>query len=169
MKWPTIGEILYAPVKVLGWFLVWQAIPRRASARNIVYNYVLQRNKTKWLGRLWQREPLKLVTGWQLKDIHNVGWTGWIQERHVSTIQFYWCVLTTWGWLDDDSNEDTTDWGHISRRHPSCIEGVRRPDFGNTFDLGDLRAKWPFFKPCATYWWNMRNSAMNFQYLWRNY
>ena len=41
--------------------------------------------------------------------------------------------------------------------------------YGNSYDLGDVRAESPFFNLWATYAWNSRNTAMGFQYLWMNY
>lgn len=170
----TVVDILYFPVKVLGFFMVWQALPRREKARAKVQAYVLGRNKTGWLKRLWERQPLwDGSEGWWLDPSavgHSAAGPGYVAYMEVSTLDFYWTVLTTWGWLDDDANEDTTDWRHVERTHPKCLEGVEKPKFGNSFDLGMIRGQYPFCKKCAVFWWTcMRNLAMNFQYLWRNY
>lgn len=153
--------------KPLGLIMIWPAIPFRAYARNVVYNYVLQQGDKTRLPRLWQRKPISDGLGWTLQDMHAVGRNGYVHghARIISRIHYLAVVFLIWGWLDDDSNEDTTDWYHIKRTHPKCIEGVEYPTYGNTFDLGDVRASWPFFKPCATLLWTLRNSAMNFQYL----
>jgi len=167
----------------------------RAYARSVVYNYVLQNDKREWLKRLWERHPLRITPeatrgsydGWALSDVHQVLLLNgemieqWIEYRKVNKLQFYLVVFFLWGWLDDDSNEDTTDKGHIQRlldqpgRWDICGRLVRRwckpveTVYGNSFDLGDVRAEHPYFQWANTFVWNCRNTSMNFKYLWMDY
>jgi hypothetical protein len=102
-------------------------------------------------------------------------------------------VFFIWGWLDDDSNQDTTDTGYLRelitgyrwkagkqtdekvyRWHSIFRPWLKKINldsivYGNAFDLGDNRAVHPFYNWVATLVWNDRNTAMNFQYLWGNY
>lgn len=177
--------------KTFGKVWIFAVLPFRGYARNIVYNYVLQNNLP--LKRLYERNPLFLghtvtdVPGWILEDIHGLSnqpekLTGFIKLRHVNRLQFYLVVFLIWGWLDDDSNQDTTDTGYIrtlitgERKswHSIFNPWLRKIDldkavFGNSFDLGDVRAQYPFFNWAATAVWNDRNTALNFAYLFFDY
>lgn len=176
--------------KIWGKVWIFACIPFRAYARNYVQNCVLQwkmdgkDGRKLWLGRLWEREPTLVDAEfrWYLKDIHNVNIEGYIDFRTVNKFQFYLIVFFIWGWLDDDSNEDTTDSGHIERaiaNKPKWYDActlILRPFlkpvdtvYGNSFDLGDVRSDHPYFHWANTALWSCRNTAMNFQYLWMGY
>jgi len=101
----------------------------------------------------------------------------------VSFALFILAVLP-WMFLDDDANEDTTSRDYIQtlitgdRRHGFFARLFRKQlmnaklksvVYGNAFDLGDVRARYPFFNFWTTLFWNTRNTAMNFQYLWAAY
>ena len=203
--------ILRLVTKLIGVLWVYACIPFRAYARSVVYNYVLKNNKTNWLRRLWERSPkytqgysndvegrVKL-NGWILKDIHQVGYNGFVAERKkpVSKLWFYVVAILIYGFLDDDSNHDTTDLGYcydlsygwrkdewtaklfgwaLKKINYDSVErglgtntGLETIRFGNAFDLGDYRGSAPFFNGWCTWVWNTRNPAMNFQYLWLDY
>ena len=177
--------------KTLGKFWVFAAIPFRAYARNVVYNYVLQNDLP--LKRLMERNPSGDEEGpmtqggrWDLDDIHGLSnhhdLKGFIKYRDVNKLQFYLVVFFIWGWLDDDSNQDTTDIGYIKTLlsgerkswHRIFTPALRKIDstdavYGNSFDLGDVRGQHPFYNWAATFVWNERNTAMNFQYLFCDY
>jgi len=175
--------------KTLGRFWIFAATPFRAYARSVVYNYVLRNNLP--LKRLRERNPTPRIAsngdkGWVLDDVHGLAghhnWRGVIKYRDVTKLQFYLVVFFIWGWLDDDSNQDTTDTGYIKTLlsgerkswHSIFNPALRKIDldsvvYGNAFDLGDVRAEHPFFNWAATFVWADRNSAMNFQYLWFGY
>jgi len=107
------------------------------------------------------------------------------KRKNVSKVEFYLAVFLIWGWLDDDANEDTTSRGFIDSFKPGGerdnnwqvkvfgqrLTGIDMSGvvYGSAFDLGDVRARHPYFNPVATFVWNARNSAMNFQYLWSGY
>lgn len=186
----AIKNILQNPwiifTELFGKIWIFPCVPFRAWARNYVYNYVLQNGKREWLTRLWERHPTDTHSngpGWILKDIHGTGREGFVKWRRVNKTVFYLTVLFVWGWLDDDSNEDTTDKGHILRTldgaYPWEIGRFLKPElskidwtdviYGNTFDLGDIREVYEFNNWAATATWNWRNTAMNFQYLFLNY
>ncbi|HKK06534.1 MAG TPA: hypothetical protein VKA50_11880 [Gammaproteobacteria bacterium] len=189
MKWLTENLLIFA-AKVWGLWWVFVATPFRAYARSVVYNYVLQREKRQWLSRLWQRQPnwSFYINGWVMTG-HVFGHlrpdeTGFVRLRRVSALEFYLVVFFIWGWLDDDSMEDTTSRDYIETlltgsRKDSLMARLFRPllkraklkrvPSGNAFDLGDARAKSPYFNVVTTLFWNTRNSAMNFQYLWAGY
>jgi len=181
---------------LLSRFWVFACISSRDYNRNYVYNYVLQNNKENWLKRLWERNPIETQNGWVLLRADNVDHgsqmsrDGFIQYRKTNTVQFYLIVFIAWMWLDDDSNYDTTDKGLIE----SIASGERKilpilpadiitvlfkkqlkkvdfdgVTFGNSFDLGDIRAEHPFYNFFATLVWNSRNPLMNFKYLWMDY
>lgn len=182
-------NILLFFIKVIGLVWVYPCIPFRSYARNVVYNYVLNRDKRQWLSRLWQREPMlePYYEGHALygSKVHPVPMDGFVHSRNVSTIEFYFVVFFIWGWLDDDSEHDTTSLPHIQ----TCIDGERKDQllsklfkkqlkkidqgavvYGNAFDLGDVRdTHYPFYNFAATVIWNTRNTGMNFQYLFTNY
>lgn len=65
--------------------------------------------------------------------------------------------LCVWVWFDDDSNYDTHD-GNPEYETPL------KP-FGTTWDLGDLRAKYPIVDGIKTFKWILRNSFYNFNYM----
>jgi len=108
-----MSNILIFIAKVIGKVWIFAAVPFRTYARNYVYNYVLQNNLP--LKRLYERSPKynAVLRGWELQDIHGVGRKGYIARREVNKFQFYLIVFFVWGWLDDDSNQDTTDTGYI--------------------------------------------------------
>jgi len=129
-----------------------------------------------------------------LHDIHGIGQNGIVSYRKTNTLFFWLIVLFIYGWLDDDANEDTTDAGYINSitQGPKSYHNLKidrtgflqSPDimiarhflpkfkkgdiqYGNSFDLGDCRK--PFYNFWCTFVWNNRNTAMNFQYLFKNY
>jgi len=185
-----IAEVLIFLAKIWGRVWIHVATPFRETARHEVQNYVLYHQRRDWLKRLWERNPRwdPENFGWVLFDIHEVGENGFVHSTTpCSRFMFYFWVFLVWGWLDDDSNHDTTDMGYVK----SLTDGTRRtfwglifqkffrdivdmadvnfPKYGNTFDLGDKRGRWPFHTIPTTIVWNNRNTAMNFQYLWMNY
>jgi len=183
-----MNNITLGIIKFIGLVAIWWAIPFRAYARSVVYNYVLENNKTNQLSRLWQRDPKEFQFEghgyWRLHDIvHNVGKNGYIKYRKVNKFQFWFILITVWIWLDDDSNHDTTDLGYIEswytgeRKNSRGAPLVRKligntkygPVFGNSFDLGDIRAEHPYFNFWCTFFWNLRNLSMNYQYMFRGY
>jgi len=181
-----MNNIILFFCKIIGRVYIFHAVKYRAEARNVVYNYILQNNKINLLKRLWQRNPVKVDGGWKLSGGPHEGYgiIGYVKYRKITKYQFYKAVFLCWGWLDDDSNQDTTDFGYIE----SIRNGDRKNDlvgwlygdhlraldlshtkFGNSFDLGDYRANDPFYDKIACKVWNDRNTAMNFQYLFSNY
>lgn len=182
-------NIILFLVKIIGLVWVFPCIPFRAYARSIVYNYILQNQKKHLLGRLWERDPVLTVkdgcTGYILHDVvHDVGREGFVKCRKVNALKFYLVVIFIWMWLDDDANHDTTDLGYISswfigeRRNRTFAKVVNwltgnivpgEHLFGNSFDLGDYRDIKPFFNFWCTFFWNVRNTGMNYQYLWMGY
>ena len=156
----------------LVWFYV--ALPFRKYARNVVYNYVLQNGL--YLKRLLERPILSMtvspgVLSYKIAPYHGTD-GGYINHRKVSWLEYqlvYWFI---WGWLDDDSNEDTFDKGHVAtimrgerlRWFPKkCLESVPEVQYGNSFDLGDARE--PAFHFWASTLWLWRNTAYNFKYM----
>jgi len=180
-KYVYYASLLMAQLamKLPGIVLVYAAIPFRARARNAVYNYHLRRGHARHLKRLRERRPEKLPAGWKLHDIHAVGFTGFVAERPITKLQYYlW--LCVWVWLDDDSNHDTYDAGHIRNHHIdnhsiwvgsalraylSDFLAKDKPTYGNTFDLGDKRSWWPSYNWLCVLIWTTRNTAYNFKYL----
>lgn len=172
--------------KIVGKWKTFKYVDDRARLRSIVYNWVLQTEHYGVLQRLWEREPTysQQLGGWVLKDIHGVGHEGFIHERHVTQHEFD-KAFEQWGWLDDDSNFDTTDRGFIEelvhgkrRNHlwallfrkqlKVALGELHETKYGNSFDLGDMRGQYPYYNKYAMLAWNDRNTAMNFQY-WENY
>jgi len=184
-----INIYLYLFAKWFGKVWVFACIPFRAWARSYVYNHVLQ-NKLP-LKRLYERNPTwgnYNGEGWTLDNIHHldefntITVRGFIRYRKTNKWVFYFIVWVIWGWLDDDSNQDTTDTGYIktlldgSRKswHIIFRPWLRKVDttrivYGNGFDLGDVRAEYPFYDFFATFVWNDRNTSQNLQYLFLNY
>lgn len=165
--------------KIIGLFWYWFAVWFRAYSRSVVYNYVLENGID--LKRVYERKPKDVGHGWILRDIHAVGRNGFVARRKkpVTKLHFWLVVFLLWGWVDDDSNQDTFDKGHnqryISGDLKNTITGRMFGDllyqanvdstYGNTFDLGDLRAQSPNFSFPAALIWNTRNTAYNFNYL----
>ncbi len=147
---------LVAKVFGLLWFYV--VYNFRGYARNRVYNYVLQ-NKI-YLSRLTDRKPVLKSGYYILEDIHklkernDIDVKGRIKYKKVSWLEYQFCFWFIWGWVDDDSNHDT-------------MSGDKRKDmiYGNSFDLGDTRAKYPEFKLKESTLWLLRNTAYNFNYM----
>lgn len=172
-----IGIVLFTMVrKVLGlvWYFV--AVPFRGYARNVIYNYVLQNDI--YLKRLLERPIEEVVDGWVINPYHNTE-GGYILERDITWLEYqlvYWFI---WGWLDDDSNQDTYAEGYnttlINRERIKwlprfIINALKKTNadatvFGNSFDLGDRRSDYPAFSFWASYLWTIRNTAYNFKYM----
>jgi hypothetical protein len=133
-------------------------LPFRAYARNRVYNYVLKNNI--YLKRLEERD-YKLDNGVYYptnisKKSFRLKNDGYIKYKKVSFLE-YCLALFIWVWFDDDSNYDTHD-GNES------LETLDKP-FGNTFDLGDLRAEYPIVNGMKTFKWICRNTFYNANYM----
>ena len=144
--------------KIIGVPMFYLLLPFRAYARNRVYNYVLQNNV--YLKRLEEREYKLSGFGYAItKASHKkfrLNGLGFIEYKKVSFLE-YCLALFIWVWFDDDSNYDTHD-GNESE------ETINKP-FGNTFDLGDLRAEYPIVDGMKTFKWICRNSFYNFNYM----
>ena len=144
--------------KIIGVPMFYLLLPFRAYARNRVYNYVLQNNV--YLKRLEEREYKLSGFGYAItKASHKnfrLNGLGFIEYKKVSFLE-YCLALFIWVWFDDDSNYDTHD-GNES------LETLDKP-FGNTFDLGDLRAEYPIVDGMKTFRWICRNSFYNFNYM----
>ncbi len=154
-----ISIILFKTLsKVIGLFWYWIALPFRGYARNTIYNYVLQNNIH--LPRLYERNPELKDGYYDLDDVHGVASTngydvnGLIQYREVDIVEYYLVLWLLWIWLDDDSNHDTMSGDYI----PYKI-------YGNSFDLGDMRAQFPEFEIVESTKWMIRNTAYNFNYM----
>jgi len=166
-----IGIMLWTVFrKVFGmiwyWFVVWF----RRPARSIVYNYILQNRL--YLARLGERNPTwdEARNGWTLEGKKkHTSREGFIAYRKVNRLQYllwYWVV---WGWLDDDSTNDT----YCSKKFFRDYKGVTgdswidnipvTSDNGNSFDLGDKLEPCFSFRPA--FWWTLRNTAYNFKYV----
>ena len=144
--------------KVIGVPVFYLLLPFRAYARNRVYNYVLQNNV--YLKRLEEREYKLSGFGYAItKASHKnfrLNGLGFIEYKKVSFLE-YCLALFIWVWFDDDSNYDTHDGSE-------SLETLDKP-FGNTFDLGDLRAEYPIVDGMKTFKWICRNSFYNFNYM----
>ncbi len=160
--------------KVIGLLWFFAVVPFRRYANNIIFNYVLQNGI--YLKRLQERTivhvhgelcPLETL-GWEVQPYHNTT-GGLIKYRKVSWVEYklvYWLI---WGFLDADANDDTFDYGRVEElRKESLIwkfllQGAKRKQYGNAFDLGDARlSNFHFF---ASMFWNTRNTAQNFLYM----
>ena len=144
--------------KIIGVPMFYLLLPFRAYARNRVYNYVLQNNI--YLKRLEEREYKLSGFGYAItKASHKnfrLNGLGFIEYKKVSFLE-YCLALLIWVWFDDDSNYDTHDGSE-------SLETLNKP-FGNTFDLGDLRAEYPIVDGMKTFKWICRNSFYNFNYM----
>ena len=144
--------------KVVGVPMFYLLLPFRAYARNRVYNYVLKNNV--YLKRLEERD-YKIDNGVYYptnisKKSFKLKNDGYIKYKKVSFLE-YCLALFIWVWFDDDSNYDTHD-GNES------LETLDKP-FGNTFDLGDLRAEYPIVDGMKTFKWICRNTFYNANYM----
>ena len=144
--------------KVVGVPMFYLLLPFRAYARNRVYNYVLQNNV--YLKRLEDREYKLSGFGYAItKASHKnfrLNGLGFIEYKKVSFLE-YCLALFIWVWFDDDSNYDTHDGSE-------SLETLDKP-FGNTFDLGDLRAEYPIVDGMKTFKWICRNTFYNANYM----
>lgn len=144
--------------KIIGVPMFYLLLPFRAYARNRVYNYVLQNNI--YLKRLEDREYKLSGFGYSItKSSHKkfrLNGLGFIEYKKVSFLE-YCLALFIWVWFDDDSNYDTHDGVETE-------ETLDKP-FGNTFDLGDLRAEYPITDGMKTFKWICRNSYYNANYM----
>ena len=144
--------------KIIGVPMFYILPPFRAYARNRVYNYVLQNNV--YLKRLEDKNyvlengvyyPLNLSKkDYKLRD------KGYIKYKKVLKLE-YFLALFIWIWFDDDSNYDTHDGIETD-------ETILKP-FGNTWDLGDLRGKYPIVDTKKTFFWICRNTFYNANYM----
>ena len=160
MKYLRYVLILFLKLvgKVVGVPMFYLLLPFRAYARNRVYNYVLQNDI--YLKRLEEREYKLSGFGYAItKASHKkfrLNGLGFIEYKKVSFLE-YCLALFIWVWFDDDSNYDTHDGIETN-------ETLDKP-FGNTFDLGDLRAEYPIVDGMKTFKWICRNSYYNFGYM----
>lgn len=190
-----VRGLIYLPAP----YLTMLAIPFRHKARNTVQRYCLQ-NKV-YIKRLAERSPTWIEAHWcyLLKDVNSVEVMNGrkvegaiFSSSPVSKMQFFFAMLV-WLWLDDDSNEDTTDAGYVntikvglggwrvgesdrSKGVLNFLYGRFLPEYkpgdilyGNTFDLGDVRASDPHFNFWSAWIWARRNRAMNLKYFFFNY
>jgi len=164
--------------------LIYLVIPLRKYIRNVIYNYHL--NNGIILKRLWERNPSLNYDGtkWLLNGGTHSSITGTVQKRDVSKL-LYWFILPMWLLLDDDANEDTYSSGfnetitkgERKKWMPKRIKGSLEQGIqdsidcelscnikGNSFDLGDERARCPLFNFWSVFWWTLRNPAYNFNY-----
>lgn len=153
--------------KIFGLFWFYMIIPFRAWSRNSMYNYLLANQI--YLERLYERPIVELDDRWIIKPYHNTN-GGYIKKRKVSYIEYQFNLWFVWGWLDDDANHDTFDWFHCVNnrdRFPLnilCKDIGLEPFYGNSFDLGDVRAENKSFRFLPALVWNNRNTAYNFKY-----
>ena len=163
--------------KYFGLIWFWVALPFRKYARSVVYNYVLQ--NSVYLKRLLERPIIPIMGGgWVIRPYHGSE-GGYVEYRKVSWLEYklvYWVI---WGWLDDDSNQDTYAKGYNKTLFsgermkwlPSFItkrleaEYDKDVVFGNSFDLGDRRGENAAFEFWSSYLWTIRNTAYNFKYM----
>lgn len=161
----------------------------REYARNTVYNYVLANNI--YLLRLIEK-PISAL-GLHKAKIYGVSQTfkgyviapqhdtegGYIIYKKVSWVEYQLVFWFLWGWIDDDSMQDTMCY----KFNQSIMDKKRKtwlPKWaikevqkavdghkvkGNTFDIGDRRSENPEFNWVASTLWIMRNSAYNFKYM----
>jgi len=166
-----IGIMIWTLIrKVVGmiwyWFVVWL----RGPARSVVYNYVLQNDI--YLARLLSRSPKWdddrkgwVLTGYPWHTTRN----GFIAYRKVSKTQYLFWYWVVWGWLDDDSTNDTYCSKKFFREYKdikgySWVDEIPvTSDDGNSFDLGDELE--PCFSVRPAFWWTLRNTAYNFKYV----
>ena len=146
-----VGKIIGVPVFYL-------LLPLRHKARHIVYNYVLQNNI--YLPRLLEKDYKYSQGLYTPKNISHKAYRikndGYVKYEKISKTRYYlW--LFVWIWFDDDSNYDTHD-GTESE------ETFDKP-FGNTWDLGNLRAEYPIVDGMKTFKWILRNSYYNANYM----
>lgn len=135
-------------------------LPFRHYARNRVYNYVLQNNVylPRLIERNWilDKETLLYYPHNQVNKEFMLKDKACIKYKKVNKLEYIF-ALCLWVWFDDDSNYDTHD-GKPSE------ETILKP-FGTTWDLGDLRGKYPVINLKRTFYWIQRNSFYNANYL----
>ena len=160
MKYLRYVFILIAKLvgKIIGVPIFYLLLPLRHKARHIVYNYVLQNNI--YLPRLLEKDYKYSQGLYTPKNISHKTYRlkndGYVKYEKISKSRYYlWLFI--WIWFDDDSNYDTHD-GTESE------ETFDKP-FGNTWDLGDLRAEYPIVDGMKTFKWILRNSFYNFNYM----
>lgn len=146
--------------KIVGVPIFYILLPLRHKSRHIVYNYVLQNDI--YLPRLLERdyEYNWLTKKYYPKNVSKKQFSlkdkGYIDYEKISSLRY--CLwLCIWVWFDDDSNYDTHDGSEIK-------ETPNKP-FGTTWDLGDLRSKYPIVDGMKTFKWIARNSFYNFNYM----
>ena len=146
--------------KVVGVPMFYLLLSFRAYARNRVYNYVLQNDiyLPRLIERNWynRNETMCYFPQNKSRKVFNLKNDGYIKYKKVSFLE-YCLALFIWVWFDDDSNYDTHDGVETN-------ETINKP-FGNTFDLGDLRAEYPIVDGMKTFKWICRNSFYNFNYM----
>ena len=164
-----IALVLFQLVrKTVGMVWYFVAVPFRRYARNTVYNYALYNGI--FLKRLLDRPIHENRQQYTIMPHHGAN-GGYIKKRHVSKLEYFLVFWLLWGWLDDDSNEDTFSWGRVeglrkeSKIAKYLLRNCTKPYYGNSFDLGDRRADYPAFHFWASWLWTTRNTAYNFKYV----
>lgn len=166
-----VGILLFTVFrKIFGLLWYFIAVPFRAYARNVVYNYVLQNNI--YLKRLLERPINKTRSGYRISP-GNGSKGGYIIKRTVSSREYYLVYWFIWGWLDDDSYCDTTSETFLKEHvnddrdnqlHKDSVLSVYLSKCnGNAFDRGDaIESNWCGWMSIK---WNIRNTAYNFKYM----
>ena len=164
--------VWFYPISLLIWVHLSLAIYFRGYGRNVVHNYALANKSKLYIPRLFERPISELgnqivmlypITntlhkvpynfyGYLIKPYHGTD-GGFIEYKKISWLEFQLVFWLIWGWADDDSNHDT-------------MSGGERPNmkYGNSFDLGDNRARYPEFNFSESIKWMIRNTAYNFKY-----
>ena len=151
--------------KVVGLFYIYITFPFRKYSRNTHYNYIL--NNHIYYKRLLERPITETNTQYIIAPFHETE-GGYINKRNVSYIEYILNFILLYSWLDDDANDDTFDYGRVealreeSKIWRYLLKGVKRKQYGNSFDLGDNRESNFHFWACTT--WNFRNTFQNAKY-----
>lgn len=161
----------------LVWFYILPIWTRR-YATNVVFNYCLENDK--YLKRLQERPIGSLINGeYKIYPYHGTN-GGYIKYRKTSWLEYQLVFWFLWGWIDSDSNYDTTDLGFMKKvvtgdhfswlpqigkdRVAKEIAELRKSGvYGNAFDLGDARVS-EWYGLSSTLWM-IRNTAYGFNYM----
>lgn len=154
----------------------------RDYSTNVVFNYVLENKihlpRLKEIG--WVFCPDEKLYKPTLKK-NGIITEGYLKYRKISKLEYYLVMWFLWKWVDNDTNNDTTDKHLIMDKvinkesYPSFPEWVRNivrkersrletyGQYGNAWYIGDARKReWYWISSIL---WLIRNTCYNYNYM----
>lgn len=173
---------IYWFIPLIVYFNITVAYLFRGYSTNVVFNYCLQNNiylpRLKEIGWYFvEEESMYRPTRKKYGIIDN----GYLRYRKISKLEYYLVMWFLWKWVDNDTNNDTTDKNLIMEKvinkesyawFPEWMRNIVRKEkhrlesdgqYGNAWYLGDARKReWHWISSIL---WIIRNTCYNYNYM----